>query len=111
MRLVLIAVLLAAGSSAQTMIDPERFSLSLRSFDPTPGEKVLKCEVSPLRPAFTFSFRFQSGYVVRLPLNQYSGKGHTLAVFTRVTPERGGKPAFMVDRLGLPPVPKTNAIA
>ena len=112
MRLVLIAVVLAAGSSrAQTMIDPDRLNASLRSFDPAPGEKVLKCDVSPLRPTFTFSFRFQTGYVVNVPMKQYLGRGNSWAVFTRVTPESGGKPAYMLDRLRIPEVPKTKATA
>lgn len=112
MRLALIAVLLASGSSrAQTMIDPGRISASLRNFDPTPEEKVLKCDVSPLRPAFTFSFRFQTGYLVSVPMKQYSGSGNLFAVFTRITPEQGGTPAFMLDRLRLPAVPKVRATA
>jgi hypothetical protein len=110
MRLVSIAVLLVTGSiRAQTLIDPDRLSDSLRSFDPVPGEKELKCEVSPLRPVFNFSFRFQSGYMVQVPMRQYSGKGNIWAVFTRVTPESGEKAVYMGDRFQIPEVPKTKA--
>src|SRR6266496_2385141 len=109
MRLVLIAALLATGSGrAQTMMNPARLSASLKSFDPIPGEPQLKCDVSPLRPTLNFSLRFQAGYLVRVPMSQYLGAGHSWAVFTRITPDPSGQPVYMGDRLGIPEVPKTK---
>jgi hypothetical protein len=110
MRLVpIVAMLLAGSACAQSLIDPDRFDSALRSFEPQPGEKALKCDVSPVRPMFTFSFRFQTGYLVQVPMKQYFGKGNSWAIFTRVTPESGGKAAYMGDRVRIPEVPKTKA--
>src|SRR5262245_9586984 len=109
MRLVPITLLLVAGSvRAQTLIDPDLLSPSLRNFDPVPGEKQLKCDVSVLRPVLTFSFRFQTGYIVHVPMKQYTGTGNQWAVFTRVTPDGSGKPALMGDRLKIPEMQKTG---
>ena len=109
MRLVLIAVLLATGSSrAQTLVDPNRISTALSSFEPKPGEVVLKCHVSPIRPVLNFNFRFQSGYMVRVPMNQYTGARHFWTILTRITPVPGGEPVYMADRLRLPVIPKTK---
>src|SRR5688500_14357915 len=109
MRLVLIAVLLATGSSrAQTLVDPNRITAALRSFEPKPGEVILKCHVSPIRPVLNFNFRFQSGYMVRVPMNQYTGAGHSWTILTRITPAPDGEPVYMADRLRLPHIPKTK---
>ena len=45
---------------------------------------------------------------MRVPMEQYLGAGHRWAIFTRVTPEEGGKPAYFGTNLRLPDVPKTK---
>jgi hypothetical protein len=64
----------------------------------------------PLRPVLDFSFRFQAGYVVRVPLNQYHGAGHHWIVITQVQAESGGQPVYFLDRLNLPSIPESNAV-
>src|ERR1044072_3100611 len=109
MRLVLFAVLAGCTSGrAQMIMNPARMSASLKNFDAVSGEQPLKCEVSPLRPALNFSLRFQAGYLVRVPMNQYLGAGHFWSVYTRITPEPGGQSVYLMDRLGIPEVPKTK---
>ena len=79
----------------------------MRNFEWRPDDKPLACYVSPLKPALNFGFRFQAGYVVRVPMNQYRGTGHRWTVLMRVTPEEG-KPVYLASRYRLPDVPKTN---
>jgi hypothetical protein len=109
MRPLAIALLLASTGAAQVMLDPSRARSATKAFERQAHEKPLRCEVTPIKPALNFGFRFQAGYVVHVPLDQYSGAGHGWAILTRVTPEGGGRqPAYLVDRVSLPPIPKTK---
>jgi hypothetical protein len=109
MRLLAVAWMLASAGAAQVMVDPARFGSTLTALEPRAGEQFLRCEVTPIRPSLNFSFRFQAGYVVRVPMNQYSGAGHGWAMITRITPEGGGqKPVYLAGRTRLPSIPKTK---
>jgi hypothetical protein len=114
---VRVPILLIAGlllrpdaADAQYPVNIERMPAAMRNFDWRPDDKPLNCYVSPMKPALNFGFRFQAGYTVRVPMNQYRGTGHRWTVLMRVTPE-GGKPVYFVSRYRLPEVPKTNAEA
>lgn len=109
-RSVLIAVLLAcASASAQTRVGPTRLRGDLERFEPREGEEELRCEVTPIKPALNFSFRFQAGYVARVPMNQYFGPGHRWVVLTRITPEGGDhQPVYLASGIALPAIPKTK---
>jgi hypothetical protein len=62
---------------------------------PQPNEQALRCDVSPIKPSLNFSFRYQAGYTVAVPMNQYLGSGHGWSMLTRITPEGGdAKPEF-----------------
>jgi hypothetical protein len=109
MRPLAIACLLASACAAQTIVDPARSGSILKALEPQAGEKLLRCEVTPIKPALNFVFRFQAGYVVRVPMNQYSGPGHRWGMLTRITPEGGGQqPVYLASRVRLPPIPKTK---
>src|ERR1035437_491436 len=109
MRPLALALLLASAGAAQVIVDPARFGGILKALERQAGEKPLRCEVTPIKPSLNFGFRFQAGYVVRVPMNQYSGSGHGWAMLTRITPEGGGQqPVYLASRVGLPPVPKTK---
>ena len=109
MRVALLFFLIAATPlRSQTLIDPSRARRAIRLLEPQPGEKPLRCEVTPIQPTLNFGFRFQAGYMVRVPMEQYLGPGHRWAIFTRVTPEEGGKPVYFGANLRLPEVPKTK---
>jgi hypothetical protein len=108
MRLPLIAVMLAAAAPGQIILDPAGLTPSLRDFDQRPWANSLRCHVVPLRPVLDFSFRFQTGYVVRVPMNQYFGPGHQWAAITRITPDPDGSPIYLGTRYRLPDVPKTD---
>jgi hypothetical protein len=109
MRPLAIALLLASAGAAQVIVDPARLGSIVKALEPLPGEKPLRCEVTPIRPSLNFGFRFQAGYVVSVPMNQYSGTGHGWSMVTRITPEGGGqKPVYLASRVRLPPIPKTK---
>jgi hypothetical protein len=109
MRPLAIALLLASACAAQAIVDSARFGSVLKRFEPQPGEIPLRCAVTPIKPALNFAFRFQAGYVVRVPMDQYSGSGHGWAMLTRITPEGGGQhPVYLASRVRLPPIPKTR---
>ena len=109
MRPLAIALLVASACAAQTIVDPARLKSVFKAVEPQAGEKPLRCEVTPIKPSLNFGFRFQAGYVVRVPMNQYSGSGHGWAMLTRITPEGGGRqPVYLTSGVPLPFVPKTK---
>ena len=83
-----------------------------RYFDRTAGETPLACEVMPIRPALNFGFRFQAGYVMRVPLSQLAGAGHRLNVLVEITPRAGNRqPVYLGTRFALPQIPATRMSA
>src|SRR5882672_2597100 len=106
--------LLCCCAFAQRMVDPAGIPIAVAKFDQQPGEQALRCEVTPIRPTLNFSFRYQAGYVVRVPMNQYFGSGHRWAMLARITPARitpeGGvpKPVYLLTNISLPNTPKTK---
>ena len=109
MRPLAIALLLASAGAAQVIVDPARFGGIVKALERQADEKPLRCEVTPIKPSLNFGFRFQAGYVVHVPMNQYSGPGHGWAMVTRITPEGGGQqPVYLGSRVRLPPIPKTK---
>ena len=109
MRPLAIGLLLASACAAQVIVDPARFGSVLKSLEPRADEKPLRCEVTPIRPSLNFGFRFQAGYVVRVPMSQFSGPGHGWAMLTRITPRGGGQqPVYLAGRVRLPSIPTTK---
>ncbi len=100
-----ISAALSSGS-AQTLISAGRIPANLKNFSLQPGDVRLRCEVIPFKPLLNFSFRFEAGYVVRVPMNQYSGPGHRWAFLTRITPAgREDSPVYLAGGARLPDVP------
>jgi hypothetical protein len=54
-----------------------------------------------------FGLRFQTGYAIRVPLNQYRGAGHIWVALSRVTPE-GGAARYLILKAKLPPIPAST---
>jgi hypothetical protein len=109
MRRLAIVLLLASAGAAQNIVDSATFGNMLKALEPQAGEKLVRCEVTPIKPSLNFSFRFQAGYVVHVPMNQYFGAGHGWLILTRITPEGGGQqPVYLAGRVRLPPIPKTR---
>jgi hypothetical protein len=109
-RILTVSLLAAAAACCQTIVDPARLPNALKSFEQGQSGQRVKCEVTPFRPVLNFGFRFQAGYVARVPLNQYPGSGHRLRFVTRITPLGGGrKPTYLFTVVPLPKIPKTKA--
>jgi hypothetical protein len=102
MRQLILATLLAAVSSAQTLINPADIPAATKALEYHEGEKNLRCDVLPSKPALNFGLRLQAGYLLEVPLVQYYGAGHTWTTTLRVTPEGGRAPAYLTDRIDLP---------
>jgi hypothetical protein len=110
MRGILMAGLIAVpGMLAQTLIEPGRVSPRLAAvFKVSPVEEALRCDVTPVQPALDYRFRFQAGYSINVPMDQYLGPKHGWVIVTRVTPPDGKPPAYLLTRAALPDVPPTN---
>jgi len=106
MRWILLALLIASAARAQYVIDPAR---GAKFFAAHADDRPLHCEVIPVPAHLSFSFRFQAGYLVHMPLKQYTGPGHRWSVMMRVTPVGETEPFYLSSYTRLRNVPKTNA--
>jgi hypothetical protein len=104
-----ILLLSAQPLFCQVVVNPSALPPGFASFDRAAGEKKISCEVVPIRPVLDFNFRFQSGYVLRIPMGQYTGSGHRWTSIARVTPE-GGTPVYLAGRVTLPDIPPTRVL-
>ena len=112
-RSLLAAVFLLGShaAEAQTIVGRRAQANMARRLDPQQGEKTLWCEVEPIRPALNFSFRFQAGYVARVPMSQYSGSGHRWTLLSSVSAMGSGhEPVYLAERVILPEIPKTKVV-
>ncbi|HTS32159.1 MAG TPA: hypothetical protein VMH81_40090 [Bryobacteraceae bacterium] len=108
-RALIFVALSAIPAVAQTIADPSRFTAAMADFEGSFNAQPLRCEVTPIRPMLNFGFRFQAGYMASVPMSQYLGKGHSLVILVRVTPEGGtGKPVYLGSRIRLPEIPRTK---
>jgi ethanolamine ammonia-lyase large subunit len=70
----------------QVLVEASKVPEALRNLEPVGSSGELKCRVQPFKPSLNYSFRFQTGYVLELPLALYTGKGHSVITLVRVTP-------------------------
>ncbi len=108
MRIVFTCLFLSAAAFGQVALDSARIPARLRNMEKAPDESPLACSVKPISPVLDFSFRFEAGYVLRVPMRQYEGKGHGWAVLLRIAPDDGGAPVYLGSRYPLPEIPKTG---
>jgi hypothetical protein len=108
-RAAFLLVLLAASTlPAQTIVDPVKLRLVLPKFEAQDTE--LRCNVVALKPALNYSFRFQAGYMVTVPMNQFIGPNHGWSMLTRITPAEGdSRPVYLLSSTTLPDIPKTKS--
>jgi hypothetical protein len=108
-RALTIGVLVTCATAcAQIVVDERRLGSTLAKFESSEPDS-LRCSVSPIHPSLNYSFRFQAGYIVTVPMEQFEGTGHRWRMITRITPEEGERrPVYLVAGYGLPPVPKTK---
>src|ERR1039458_2205875 len=99
---VIVLLLLAPLASAQVMLDSAESARVRHDFEPRAGEEALRCEVTPLIPVLDFAFRFQAGYLFRVPRSLYSSSTRGWVVFTAITPKDApGKTTYLLGRSGL----------
>ena len=109
-RALILALAICTAAPAQSIVNPNRLRGIIAQLEGAQaGEQALRCDVSAIKPALNFSFRYQAGFMVAVPMNQYIGSGHGWRILTRITPEGGDRtPVYLVSRIPLPQVPKTN---
>jgi hypothetical protein len=122
-RAVLAALLLPISVSAQNIVGTprldetaaERLSLvaeehlpAARAAFPVTAASNLKCQFIPIEPELTYSFRFETGFIAGITMNQFRGPGHGWEILLRVTPENG-QPVYLTTSESLPVVPQTKS--
>lgn len=105
MRPVLFALLIASSAMGQYVVSPARAAELLTAHA---GDRPLSCEVVPVPAQLSFSFRFQTGYVVHVPMKQYFGPGHRWGALLKITPEGSQSPIYLYSGVRLPNIPKTK---
>jgi hypothetical protein len=111
MRLAASLAFSSVALYGQSVLDSSKVALVAKYFERQSGDRPLRCEVNLVRPQLTFSLNFQTGYVFRVPLNQYFGPGHLWGILTRVTPDAGGDPVYLSSAVRLPNIPKSKVKA
>ena len=107
-RLAALVAGIASAASAQVLVDANSAAELLRDLDPQ-ASASLRCDITPVAPTLSFSLRFQTGYLVRVPLSQFHGPGHSISVLLRVTPAGGDRqPVYLLRTFDLPDVPDTE---
>ncbi|SPE34031.1 conserved hypothetical protein [Candidatus Sulfopaludibacter sp. SbA3] len=101
-----VAVVAVWAAAAQTLVEPERLAAAREAFQTAGKSPQLRCEIKPVRPALNYGFRFQTGYVIDVPLNQFQGSGHDLTVFLQVVPD-SREATYLSSQQALPEVPAT----
>ncbi len=109
-RLLSALLLLTPAAFAQSLVESDDVDAIRQAFDTAASATQLRCKVHPVQPELTYAFRFQIGYTVDVPLNQYRGSGHGFTTYLRVTPE-GKDPTYLNKMEALPVVPETRAEA
>ena len=111
-RRFVILMGIATGASAQSLVEPERAAEVRQAFEHASGDAPLRCEIAPVRTALTFGFHFQTGYRLAVPLAQFTGPGHHITAYVRVTPENRA-PVYLTTNLSFPDLPgaKGDAVA
>lgn len=110
MRVFALMLAVCSAAFGQSIMDPSRVPKEWLDFERRSDEQKLDCQVSPVRARMNYSFRFQTGYVARVPGKQYVGKGHWIASFFRVTPEHEERePVYFASTVRLPEVPDNDS--
>src|SRR3982751_5602837 len=104
MRLAWILALAGwSTATAQNIVNPNRVRPLISRMESGADGPALSCQVTPNKPMLNFSFRYQAGYSVSVPMKQYFGSGHSWTVLVQITPKaEGGRPVYLLSRMSLP---------
>ena len=106
--LLIVAILVASPSPAQTLLAGGMFRLFTSDaaiLEAQENRKDLPCVVTPTKPSLGFDLKFHAGYEVSIPLRELAGDGNQLTMIFRVTPE--GRPddaVFFSQRVSVPEI-------
>src|SRR5580692_10929487 len=104
MRQLILAMMPAWAAFAQTVIGPVDIPAAQKRLDNGRQEKILRCDVNISRPELNFGLRLQAGYVLHVPLVQYTAAvRHVWRIALKVTPD-GDQPTYLADRFDLPAI-------
>jgi hypothetical protein len=107
-RLVFLGLAALSGVHGQSLVDSAHLDAARSTFASAGVPAPLKCQFTPFHPLLNFGLRFQTGFVVEVPLRQFHGPSHGWDVLIRVTPE-GRDSVFLTVSEALPDVPDTNS--
>lgn len=93
--------------AAQALIEPGDVPAARTTFELATSRTPMRCNIGPVHPVLNFGLRFQTGYKIDIPLNQFWGTGHKLNILVRVTPD-GREPTYLSNIETLPDVPVTK---
>jgi hypothetical protein len=77
-RFAILQLAIYPALLARSLAYPAHIDTIRKAFDSPQAGELLDCQFMPVRPALDFSFRFQTGNVMRTPLSQFHGKGRGL---------------------------------
>jgi hypothetical protein len=106
-RLLLVANAALVSLGAQSLVDAGRLEKARAAFDAAGAAPALKCQFTSEAAALNYGLRFETSYLLELPMNQFHGAGHGWDVLLRVTPQ-GREPVFLTASEALPEVPATS---
>jgi len=109
-RALWLMLALYGAVRGQSFVEPGEIAAAAKAFDPSESAPQLRCSFNAIHPALNFGFRFQTGYMVDIPLNQYHGPGHDLKILVRVTPD-GREPRYLTSTAPLPDLHETKVNA
>jgi hypothetical protein len=92
------ALLAAASVFGQEPVPRDAERSAARWLQPQPAEKPLACEVRPLAPALTYRLAYRAGYLLTVPMRQFTDRPRPLEILVRITPQRSGaQPLLLKD--------------
>jgi hypothetical protein len=94
------ALLAAASVFGQEPVPRDAVQSVARWFQPQPAEKPLACEVRPLAPALTYRLVYRAGYLLTVPMQQFTGRPRPLDILVRITPKRAGAQPLLLRDVG-----------
>ena len=108
-RPLVLCFLFHAGLWAQIALDPAKGAQAFHALEPLAGEEMMACSVDAIRPAISYSFKMQAGFVMSVPVRPYAGKSHVWAVLLRVTPDANeSKPLYLGSNFRVPKMPASR---
>ncbi len=99
-----LAIVFSAAGLAQFPVHENDAQKAERALIEGLKGDALKCDITPMKPFVDFALRFEAGYVVQCPIEQFDGRETPLSTLIRVQPE-AASPVVLVDYGRVPALP------